>query len=137
MKEVKIIVLVLILSVVFINCAPDLVVEDLNLNWDMGDMAIKKAIAKITNIGNKDAENFLVDFNGDENPASYRRPKVRHNVPGLAKGASVVLYSNFAPLAHLDNNKLRTVNKITVKVDSKNRVKESNENNNEKEFSLF
>ncbi len=54
-------------------------------------------------------------------------------MPGFAKGASITLNADFAPLAHPDNNNLGNVNKITVMADLKGMVKESNENNNTKE----
>ncbi|VAX32735.1 hypothetical protein MNBD_NITROSPIRAE02-1490, partial [hydrothermal vent metagenome] len=92
---------------------------------------------EIANIGNKDAGTFMVYFNGDEDPESpNHRPQVRYNIPGLAKGAAITLDADFAPLAHPDNNYLRNVYKITVLVDPKGMVKESNENNNVKEFML-
>ena len=134
MKKVKFFVLVLILSVAFIGCTPDLVVKNLDVNWGVSN---KKAKVEIVNIGNKDAGKFLVYFNGDENPESpNRRPQVSRNVPGLAQGASVVLEADFAPLAHPDNNNLGNVYMITVIADPKHQVKESNENNNEEEFLL-
>jgi len=121
----------LILLFAFVGCKPDLTVKDLNVTWDAAN---KKAEAKIANIGNKAAGNFLVYFNGDENPESpNRRPQVSHIVPGLAKGASIILKADFAPLAHPDNNNLGNVYKITVLVDPKGMVKESNENNNVQE----
>ena len=113
------------------GCKPNLIVNNLDVTWDETN---KKANAEIANIGKKDAGNFLVYFNGDENPVSPdRRPQVSHNVPGLAQGASVVLESDFAPLAHPDNNNLGNVYKITVIADPKNMVKESNENDNTKD----
>lgn len=135
MKEVKFFVLVLILSLSFAGCAADLVVSDLTVNWDNTN---KKAVAEIANIGNWDAGEFLVYFNGDECPVSQNyRPQVSHSVPELAKGTSIILNSDFAPLAHPENNNLGNVYKITVLVDPKNMVKESSENNNEKSASVF
>jgi hypothetical protein len=134
MKCVKYFALVVILMFASTGCVPDLVVKNLDVNWDVSN---KKARAEITNIGNKDAGNFLVYFNGDENPVSpNRRPQVPHNVAGLAQGDSVVLESDFAPLAHPDNNNLGNVYKITVIADPKNMVTESNENNNNKEVPI-
>jgi len=131
MKKLKFFSLMLILLFAFVGCKPDLTVKDLNVTWDAAN---KKAEAKIANIGNKAAGNFLVYFNGDENPESpNRRPQVSHIVPGLAKGASIILKADFAPLAHPDNNNLGNVYKITVLVDPKGMVKESNENNNVQE----
>jgi subtilase family serine protease len=134
MKEIKLFALALILSVAFVGCAPDLVVKNLAVNWVAAD---KRAKAEIANIGNKDAGNFMVYFNGEEDPVSpNRRPQVSHNIPNLAKGNSIVLEADFAPLAHPDNHNLVNVKKIRVLVDPKNMVKEKNENNNEKEFPL-
>jgi len=110
---------------------PDLVVKNLDVTWDAAN---KKAKAKIANIGNRDAGNFLVYFNGDEDPKSTNHiPQVRQNVPGLAKGASITLNANFALLAHPDNNNLGNIYQITVVADPKGMVKESNESNNTKE----
>lgn len=131
MKRLKNFAFTLLPLFAFVGCAPDLVVKNVDVTWDAAN---KKAEAKIANIGNGDAGNFMVYFNGDENPVSpNRRPQVSHNVPGLAKGASITLYADFAPLAHPDNNNLGNVFKITVLVDPKGMVKESNENNNTQE----
>lgn len=116
------------------GCAPDLVVRNLNTNWDDAN---KNATAVIENIGNKEAGNFLVYFNPDENPESQNhRPQVSHNVSGLAAGGSITLYSDFAPLAHPDNYSLGNVYQITVIADPKSMVDESNENNNDKVASI-
>lgn len=124
----------IILSFTFIGCLPDLVVRNLDVNWDAAN---RKAKAEIANIGNKDAGNFMVYFNGEEDPVSpNRRPQVRHNIPNLPEGNSIVLEADFVPLAHPDNNNLGNVRKIRVLADPKNMVKEKNENNNEKEFPL-
>jgi len=134
MKRLKNFVFALLPLFAFVGCAPDLVVKNLDVTWDAAN---KKAEAKIANIGNRDAGDFMVYFNGDENPVSpNRRPQVRHNVPGLAEGASTILDAHFGPLAHPDNNNLRNVYKITVLVDPKGMVKESNENNNVKEVAI-
>lgn len=112
MKCIKYFSLVVFLLFASTGCAPDLVVKNLDVYWGGSS---KKARAEIANIGNEDAGEFLVYFNGNENPVSpNRRPQVRHNVPGLAQGDLVVLDSNFAPLAHSDNNNLGNVYKITV-----------------------
>jgi hypothetical protein len=112
---------------------PDLTVKNLDVTWD-GE---KRAKATISNIGTKDAGNFMVYFNGEEDPVSpNRRPQVSHNVPALAKGDSIVLEADFAPLAHPDNNNLGNVKKILVIADPKDTVEELNENNNEAEMPL-
>ncbi|MFV9677942.1 MAG: CARDB domain-containing protein [Methanosarcinales archaeon] len=134
MKRAKILAFIFILLFALVGCAPDLVVKDLDVTWAVAN---KKAKAEIANIGNKDAGNFMVYFNGDEDPVSpNRRPQVRHNVLGLAHGASTILDADFGPLAHPDNNNLGNVYKITVLVDPKGMVKESNENNNVKEVPI-
>lgn len=120
--------------VLLIACKPDLVVKDLGVTWNAEN---KKAKAEIANIGNKDAGSFIVYFNGEEDPVSAnRRPQVRHNVPTLAKGNSITLEADFAPLAHPDNIYLGRVHKILVLVDPKNTVVEKNENNNKMEVPL-
>jgi hypothetical protein len=134
MKVVKIFSLVFILVFLVVGCKPDLVVKNLNVTWDAAN---KKAKAEIANIGNKDAGSFMVYFNGVEDPVSpNHRPQVRNNIPTLAKGNSIILEADFAPLAHPDNNNLGNVYKILVLVDPKNTVEESNENNNEKEVPI-
>lgn len=117
------------------GCAADLTVRNLDVTWDPAN---KTAKAEIANIGNKDAGNFMVYFNAEENPVSRNhRPQVRHNLPGLAKGTSIMLDADFAPLAHPDNNYLGNVYKIMVLVDPKEMVEESNENNNSQEASTL
>ena len=108
--------------------------NDLTKTWDAtDDAADKEATAVIANIGNRDAGAFMVYFNGEESPVSpNRRPQVRHRVDGLAKGESITLEADFAPLAHPDNNNLRNVREICVLVDPKHTVEESNENNNDR-----
>jgi len=131
MKRQKIFAVTVLLLFAFVGCAPDLVVKNLDVTWETAN---KRAEVKIANIGNKDAGNFMVYFNGDENPVSpNRRPQVSYNVPGLDRGASITLNADFAPLAHPDNNNLGNVFKITVIVDPKGMVNESNENNNTQE----
>jgi hypothetical protein len=74
-------------------------------------------------------------FDGEEEPVSpTRRPQVRKDVPHLAKGDSIPLEADFAPLGHRDNNYLGNVKKIRVLADPKGMVKEKNENNNETEI---
>lgn len=134
MKEDKLFVVALILSVAFVGCTPDLAVKSMDVDWTVSN---KQARVEIVNLGNKDAGEFLVYVNGDENPVSpNRRPQVSHTVPGLAQGASLVLESDFTPLAHSDNSNLGNVYKITVIIDPKHMVKESDEDNNEEELRL-
>ncbi|MBA7597252.1 hypothetical protein ES703_04254 [subsurface metagenome] len=141
MKEVKFFIMVLILMFAFVGCKPDLVVkkfDETNVTWEWEktneEPAKKEAIALIANIGNKGAGEFMVYFNAEEDPVSpNRRPQVSHHVSSLAKGNSITLKADFAPLAHPDNDSLRNVYKILVIADPKNMVEESNKNNNEKE----
>lgn len=132
--KVLLVMLTFFLSVAIAGCTPDLVVKDSSVDWEL-DSPNKRAYAKaeIANVGNKDAGNFMVYFNGEEDPVSTNhRPQVRHNVPGLAKGSSIVLEADFADLAHPDNQDLGNVKKICIFVDPKNMVNEKDENNNEK-----
>jgi len=110
------------------GCATDLVVDQVTIDWTAPQ---RTAEATISNIGNQDAGEFLVYFNGDEFPVSRnRRPQIRHTVTGLNAGASTTLVADFAPLAHPDNDNLANVYQITVLVDPKKMVAESNESNN-------
>lgn len=125
---------ILFLVAVFVStacltgCAPDLVVSDLNVTWNDTE---KKAIAEISNTGNEDAGAFMVYFDGDESPvSSNRRPQVSHSLPGLTQGESISLEADFGPLAHPDNMNLANVYQISVLVDPKKIVAESNEENN-------
>ena len=131
MRRVRIIFLFVIPLLAFTACDPDLIIEnEIVVTWN----GSKKATVVIKNIGDADAGNFMVYFNGDENPVSdNHRPQVRFNIPSLAAGASKELEADFGPLAHPNNNNLGNVFKITVMVDPKGMVKESNENNNTKE----
>lgn len=132
MRDVKFFALVPILTFAVIGCAPDLVVRNLDVAWDANN---KTATAEIANIGNKNAGGFMVYFDVEEDPASQNHiPQVRHNVPFLVKGNSIILEADFAPLAHPDNSNLGNVYKILVLADSKGMIKESNENNNQMEF---
>lgn len=127
MKNVKIFVPMILLFIVA-ACKPDLIVE--NVSWDN---TAKTATAIVKNIGKADAGNFLVYFNGDENPVSQNyRPQVRQEVSSLAQGQSITLTAPFGPLARQENNFLRHVYQITVIADPKNMIIESNEGNNTK-----
>lgn len=118
----------------FVGCKPDLLIEDMEIMWDADH---KEAKASIANEGRADAGNFMVYFNADEDPVSpNHRPQVRFNVEELAKGATTELHADFAPLAHPDNNQLGNVYQITLLVDPKMMVSESNEDNNQREIPL-
>ncbi len=107
---------------------PDLVVTNLDVDWNVPN---KKAEAVISNQGNANAENFMVYFNGDEDPESQnRRPQIRHNISVLGQGQSITLEADFAPLAHPDNANLGRIYQITVQADPKQMVDESDETNN-------
>jgi subtilase family serine protease len=128
MKVFAVFASAVLLSFSLTGCAPDLTVRVLNTAWNE---TTKSATATIENIGSRDAGIFMVYFDGEENPvSSNHRPQVRLNVPGLAKGVSVALTADFAPLAHPDNANLGNVYKIKVMADPKNMVEESNETNN-------
>jgi hypothetical protein len=134
MKKLGALLFTVLLFFAFAGCGPDLVVKTMSVNWNTTN---KKAKATIANIGDEDAGPFLVYFNAEENPVSQNyRPQVTHQVPGLAKGASIVLNADFAPLARPQNHYLGNVYKISVLVDPKGMVKESNENNNSKEMPI-
>lgn len=113
---------------IFLTGCADLVVSHVEVNWSGAN---RTARAEIANVGNRRAGPFLVYFDADENPVSQNhRPQVRHQVDGLAPGASVQLEANFAPLAHPDNHDLANVYQITVIADPKKMVKEWDEANN-------
>lgn len=136
-KEVavrKILLIVGLFAFAFVACKPDLIVKDVTVTWDA---TCKKATAEIRNIGNAHAGEFMVYFDGEESSVSpNHRPQVRHNVPGLARGASIVLEADFAPLAHPDNNNLGNVHSILVIADPKNMVDEIREDNNQMMMSI-
>ena len=133
MNYVTNIALVTIVWCTSTGCAPDLVVKSMDVTWDSANRK-QNAFAIVENIGKGDAGNFIVYFNADENPAPKNYGlQVSHTVPSLAKGESITLYADFLPLAHPDNNNLDNVYKIRVIADPTNMVKESDENNVEKE----
>lgn len=109
------------------GCAADLVILDRNVQWS----GAKSASATIKNQGGQDAGSFEVYFTAEECPNSNnRRPQQRIDVPGLAAGAQIALTADFQPLAHPDNANLGRVYSVSVRVDPKNKVPESNEFNN-------
>jgi hypothetical protein len=108
--------------------AADLAIIDLNVQWTG---ASKTASATIKNSGNRDAGPFEVYFTAEECPNSNNhRPQQSVHVPGLAAGAELSLATDFEPLAHSDNANLGRVYAVSVRVDPKNQVPESNEVNN-------
>ncbi|MCK4250969.1 hypothetical protein KAX97_05955 [candidate division WOR-3 bacterium] len=133
MKMVKLLALVLFMCA-FVGCKPDLVVKNVGVTWDDTH---KKATAEIVNIGSANAGEFMVYFNAEEDPVSPNyRPQVRHRVDGLARGTSLILEADFAPLARPENNYLGNVYKILVLVDPKNMVDEIREDNNQMTMSI-
>ncbi len=91
----------LVALVAIVGCSPNLIVRNAAVTWNDNT---KVAIAEVANVGNRSAGEFLVYFNGEENPVSQNhRPQVQQRVAGLAAGAAVVLTADFAPLAHPDN----------------------------------
>ncbi len=130
----KILFLLIATGFLIIGCKPDLTVSNVRVQWNGSQKSVD---ADIQNIGNKDAGAFLVYFNGDENPVSdNHRPQVSQKLPGLAKGATVTLHADFAPLAHPDNAYLANVYQITVIADPKNMIDEKDENNNTASYLL-
>ena len=133
MKQARLVALLLVVLLGSAGCLPDLVVKELTVNWDLENNTAK-AEAEICNVGNRNAGEFMVYFNAEEQPVSpNRRPQVSFWIVGLARGESVILEANFAPLAHPDNNNLGNVYKIRVLADPKHMVKELNEDNNDRE----
>jgi hypothetical protein len=129
MSDLRLPVIVLGACALLAACAPDLAVQDVTVQWDATS---KQALATVANVGNLEAGEFLVYFNGDEFPESQnRRPQVSKTVQSLAAGASATLQADFAPLAHSDNNFLGRVYQVRVIADPKDVVSESNEGNNE------
>lgn len=113
------------LAAILAGCAPDLIVRH-----PVYDDGAKTGYALIKNIGNRDAGRFLVYFDANDPISKNHIPQVSVEIPNLRKGASTNLVADFSSLAHLDNNYLRNFHSITVRVDPKNMVAESNERNN-------
>jgi hypothetical protein len=121
------VVIVFTVLILLAGCA-DLVVRNIEVNWDENR---KIARAQIANVGNRDAGEFFVYFDADENPISQNhRPQDRHLVSGLAAGSAIELVTDFTSLAHPDNQELANVVQITVIVDPKMMLTEKNEDNN-------
>ena len=115
--------------VAFVGCGPNLTVRNATVTWNA---TTKVATAEVANIGNRPAGEFLVYFNGEENPmSSNHRPQVRLPVAGLAAGTAVVLTADFAPLAHPDNASLGNVHRISITADPKSQIAERREDDNE------
>lgn len=107
---------------------PDLTVTSQSIQWGVGN---KSSSATIKNQGVANAGPFEVYFTPLECPTSANhRPQTRIPVPGLAAGASIRLSADFSPQAHADNNHLYNSYAVEVRVDPKQQVLESNEQNN-------
>ncbi|MBI5851200.1 MAG: hypothetical protein HZB39_09245 [Planctomycetes bacterium] len=122
-------------AIAFSAChGPDLVVTDHVVRWSATS---KSVITRVGNIGDEGAGPFQVYVTGDEDPVSANhRPQVRHSVSGLAVGASIKLASDFLPLAHPDNLSLANVRRVSIAVDPKNQVAETDETNNLRSFGV-
>lgn len=120
--------LLIAISLCLAGCATDLAIIDRSVQWTGTS---KSASATVMNRGNLDAGPFLVYFTPEECPNSNNwRPQQSVNVPGLAAGAQVALSTSFQPLARAENAYLSRVYSVSVRVDPKNQVPESNEFNN-------
>jgi len=105
------------LAALFTGCTPSLIVRDLEVDWGISR---KEVVAEISNIGNTDADEFQVYFIGDEIPVIRNdKPQTSQSVPMLAKGTSIILKSDFEPMARSDNNYLGDVYRITVLIKPK------------------
>lgn len=120
----------------FSACNPDLTVESLECSWNSSTDGVKTVDITIKNIGNKEATSFLVYINPDEDPVSgNHRPQFSSEIESLAPNASFTIElgtEDFINKMHVDNDSLMRVYQITILVDPKGMVKESNETNNEK-----
>ncbi len=126
------------LAVFGVACAPDLVVRDLeeeDVVWN-GERKVKKVV--VENVGNKSAGEFYVYVNAEEDPVSPNdRPQFREHVAGLGAGDTIELGPyDFGPKATANNAYLANVKSILVMVDPKGMVKESNEDNNNTEYTF-
>ncbi|UCE26067.1 MAG: hypothetical protein JSW52_06790 [Candidatus Coatesbacteria bacterium] len=118
---------------------PDLVPDPLgeaDVVWDSEEKVVKKVT--VNNIGTADAGEFMVYINPEEDPVSpMDRPQLTEHLDGLSAGETVELGPfDFGPLATANNAYLANVKSISVLVDPKSMVDESNENNNSTEYAL-
>ena len=111
---------------------PDLVVDGTpDVDWDLANDKAEVSVT-VKNKGDRDAGQFLVYVDADEDPvSSNHRPQLHFTVEQLAAGESITLEDSFIPLKHPANANLANVDEIHVIVDPKSMVKEKSENNNE------
>src|SRR5689334_9492250 len=108
--------------------SPDLVASGMDVTWADTTHQVR---AYVTNMSSSSAGSFLVYFDADEDPESTMdRPQVRLSVPELAGWATVTLDADFSPLASAHNAQLGNVKKITLRVNPKRQIAETNEQNN-------
>lgn len=111
-----------------LGCSADLVVDDYQVTWNAAN---KNAVAMVANQGSAAAGPFLVYFTPEECPTSSNyRPQKRVEVAGLAAGAVVETHAEFEDLARPENDNLGNVYAVSVMVDPKQMVAESDEFNN-------
>ena len=110
------------------GCAPDLAIKDYEVQWSGTS---KNANATIINQGFLAAGPFQVYFTPEECPTSSNyRPQVSLNIPALEAGEEITTHAEFQSLARPENANLGDVYSVSVKVDPKDAVSESNEFNN-------
>ncbi|MFW9780628.1 MAG: CARDB domain-containing protein [Candidatus Heimdallarchaeota archaeon] len=113
---------------------PDLVVEDVDVEWNTNS---KKASAVVKNLGDADATEFAIYFTPSECPVSLnRRPQISQTVTSLNVSSTVTIEVDFLSLSHPDNDNLANVRGVEVTADPKNTIEEQNENNNKKSVPL-
>ena len=116
-----------VITVIFLAGCADLTVK--NVTWND---TLKQGHAVVKNIGSAAAtHDFRVYFNADDTISQNHIPQISKTVSApFLPGQSISYDVDFMPLAHPDNNYLGNFHSITVVVDPKHEVKESNENNN-------
>ena len=120
---------VVVVAASIVGCAQtNLVARGLGVEWHGN---VRTARAYVVNDGDAASGPFLVYFDADENPVSSNyRPQVTREVPGLAAHERIVLDADFAPLGRAENAQLANVRAITLRVDPKEAVSESKEDDN-------
>lgn len=111
--------------------APDLTVKNIRIYWDPWTMI---AEATIANVGNKDAKDIFIAFEGLRDPALPKENLIiDQEIKRLPKREYVTVEASFSPLANQDNQRLWDVEKIRVIVDPGNKINEKKEKNNVRE----
>ena len=106
----------------------NLVARGMDVRWAGPAHTVK---AYISNPSAQAAGPFLVYFDADEDPTSDRdRPQVAVEVAGVAAHSTVEVDADFSPLATTANALLSRVKWITLRVDPKLTIVESNEQDN-------